>query len=355
MMSSPSTSALPRVATLIDVAQDAGVSRATASRVLSGSPRVSPATRDRVLASAERLSYQVNAAARSLRTTRTGLVGLLIPGFRNDLYGPLADRLEERLRDRGLNLVIGSSGWSPEGDLQVLQSFMAQRLDAMIIAPRSDRSPALTAYLGGIGCPVVLLDRDFTGLQRDAVVTDLRTGITDAMKALAELGHRRIAISAYGNELRPGRQAHAGFVDAVKNYGLDSDPHLIVRITDLDVEAGDWIAKQMIDAEPTAVVVGGPTPLLARTLRRLRERLGARPFPRCLSVVAVGDETLADLHEPALALVTRPIYHIADSVADLLLRRLDDPASPVLEASIPLAFRSGPSIGPAPHQRYPAG
>jgi len=165
-----------RVATLLDVAHDAGVSRATASRVLTGSPRISLSARNRVLASAERLHYQVNAAARSLRTSKTGLVGLLIPGFRNDLYGPLADRLDARLRERGLSVVIGSSGWTADGDLRVLESFASQRLDAVILAPRSDRSSALVAYLGALACPVVLLDRDIMGLQRDAVLTDLRGG-----------------------------------------------------------------------------------------------------------------------------------------------------------------------------------
>jgi LacI family transcriptional regulator len=345
-MRPPSSSGGSRVTTLVDVAQDAGVSRATASRVLSGSPRVSPHTRDRVLASAERLHYQVNAAARSLRTARTGLVGLLIPGFRNDLYGPLADRLDERLRERGLSVVIGSSGWSSEGDLQILESFTSQRLDAVIVASRSDRSPALTAYFGSLGCPVVLLDRDFTGLQRDAVVTDLRTGIADAMTALADYGHRRIAVSAYGTDLRPGRQARAGFEEAVKSLGLESDGRLMVDISNLGGEAGDMVARQILEGNPTAAIVAGPTALLARTLRRLREQLGPNPFPSQMSVVAVGDEALADVHEPALALVTRPIRRIADSVADQLLRRLDDPSSPVQELSIPLTFRSGPSIGP---------
>ena len=345
-MPPPSSIQGRRVVTLIDVAQDAGVSRATASRVLSGSPRVSPSARDRVLASAERLQYQVNAAARSLRTARTGLVGLLIPGFRHDLYGPLADRLDERLRERGLSVVIGSSGWRPEGDLQVLESFMAQRLDAVIVASRSDRSPALTTYLGSLGCPAVFLDRDFAGLQRDAVVTDLRAGVAEAMRSLVDLGHRRIALSAYGSEIRPGREARAGFAAAVRDLDLEGDEDLIVTITDLNLEAGGVVAEQIVAAEPTAAVLGGPTPLLARTIRRLRERLGPQPFPRRLSVVAIGDEALADVHEPALAMVTRPIPQIADSLADQLLRRLDDPGAPVEEVSIPLTFRPGPSIGP---------
>jgi DNA-binding LacI/PurR family transcriptional regulator len=67
------------------------------------------------------------------------VVRFLIPEFRNDHYGPLADRLDEHLRERGLSVVIGSSGRSPEGDLQVLESSMAQRLDALIVASRPDR------------------------------------------------------------------------------------------------------------------------------------------------------------------------------------------------------------------------
>lgn len=334
-----------RVATLVDVARDAGVSRATASRVLTGSPRISHSARDRVLASAERLHYQVNAAARSLRTSKTGLVGLLIPGFRNDLYGPLADRLDARLRERGLSVVIGSSGWTADGDLRVLESFASQRLDAVILAPRSDRSSALVAYLGVLACPVILLDRDILGLQRDAVLTDLRGGITRAMGELAALGHRRIAVSAYGSELRPGRQVREGFADATAQFGLEDSPELIIDLSDLDAQAGDSLAERLLATNPTAAVIGGPTTLLARCLRQLRERLGSDPFPRQLSVVAVGDEALADVHEPALAIVTRPVDQIADAVADQLFRRLDDPSASVTSISIPLSYRPGPSVG----------
>jgi len=290
----------------------------------------------------------VNTAARSLRTARTGLVGLLIPGFRNDLYGPLADRLDLRLSERGLSVVIGSSGWSADGDLRVLKSFVAQRLDAMIIAPRSDRSKALAAYLGGLGCPAVLLDRDVIGLKRDAVLTDLRAGITEAMEVLSKLGHRRIAVSAYGAELRPGREVRAGFSEAVARFGLESDPKLLIDMFDLDGQAGDDLADRILSAHPTSAVIGGPTTLIARCLRRLRERLGPDPFPNKLSVIAVGNDVLADVHEPVLALVTRPVERIADAVADQLLRRLDEPSRPVESTTIPLTFRAGPSIARLP-------
>lgn len=166
------------------------------------------------------------------------------------------------------------------------------------------------------------------------------------MGELAALGHRRIAVSAYGSELRPGRQVREGFADATAQFGLEDSPELIIDLSDLNAEAGGAVAERVITADATAAVIGGPTSLLAPSLRRLRERLGTDPFPRRLSIVAVGNEALADVHEPALAHVTRPVERIADAVADQLLRRLEEPSSPAESITISLEFRTGPSIGP---------
>lgn len=337
-----------RVVTLLDVARDAGVSRATASRVLAGSPRVSPLARERVTASAERLRYQVNAAARSLRTSRTGLVGLLIPGYRNDLYGPIADRLDARLREHDLSVIIGSSDWSAAGDLRILESFTSRRLDAMIIAPSNDQSGALAAHLGHLPAPVVLLDRSIPGLERDSVLTDLGMAIDDALATLSHHGHRRIAVTAYGTDLRPGREVRSAFVRGAQRLGLAADEGLIVPMSSLDPSEGAQVADALLAAEPTAAIIGGPTALLAACLRRLRERLGRDAIPHRLSVIAVGDDLIADLHDPPLDLVTRPVDRIADALADTLLRRLQEPASPVQVVQVPLGYRPGASIGPPP-------
>lgn len=334
-----------RPSTLLDVARDAGVSRATASRALSGSTRVSPSTRERVLRSAGRLNYRVNSAARSLRTSKSGLVGLLIPGFHNDLYGPLADRLDRRLREHGLSVVIGSSGWTPDGDVRVLDSFTDRQMDAIVMSPRSDRSQGLRDALAQVTCPIVLLDRDIPGLVRDTVVTDLRSGVLDALGALAALGHQRIAVGAYGVDLRPGREVRAAVANAASRWGLAADPRLVVDMHDIDGEAGEDVADGLLAADPTAVVIGGPTTLLARCLRRLRDRLGEDPFPDRLSVVIVGNEALAEVHEPALAVVRRSAVDVADAVADQLLSRLDEPGREPRTTSLPLHWRAGPSIG----------
>lgn len=335
-----------RNATLVDVARDAGVSRATASRVLAGSPRVSPDARDRVMASAHRLKYQINATARSLRTSRTGLVGLLIPGYRNDLYGPIADRLDARLREHDLSVVIASSDWSAAGDLRILESFTSRRLDAMILAPSIDQSSALAAYLSNVNTPVVLLDRQVPGLNRDCVLTGLREGIHEAISLLAGHGHRRIAVTAYGPDLRPGREARRGFAEAVELHGLDQDEALLIEMSQLHPREGSQVADALLNTRATAAIIGGPTALLAACLRRIRERLGRNGIPEELSMVVIGDDLIADLHDPVLDLVSRPVDVIGDALADTLLARLAQPSSPVKSITIPLHLKSGASIAP---------
>ncbi len=101
-----------RETTILDVARDAGVSKSTVSRVLNGSPHVADETRDRVLEIVARLDFRANAAARGLRTTKSSLVGLLLPAINNDVFSRVAEVIEEDLRREGVGLVIVSSGWT---------------------------------------------------------------------------------------------------------------------------------------------------------------------------------------------------------------------------------------------------
>src|SRR4029079_1611881 len=146
--------------TILDLARAASVSKTTASRVLNGSPNVAPETRARVLAAIERIDYRVNVAARSLRTTRSFLVGYLVPAVANDVFGRFAEVLEEELRHDGVGLVIASSGWDEEGERRALESLRARRVDALVLSLVNDRDPKIAAFLQSIRQPIVLIDRE---------------------------------------------------------------------------------------------------------------------------------------------------------------------------------------------------
>jgi LacI family transcriptional regulator len=153
--------------TILDLARAANVSKTTASRVLNGAPNVAPETRSRVLAAIERIDYRVNVAARSLRTTRSFLVGYLVPAVANDVFGRFAEVLEEELRHDGVGLVIASSGWDEEGERLALESLRARRVDALVLSLVNDRDPKIAAFLQSIRQPIVLIDREVKGVSAD--------------------------------------------------------------------------------------------------------------------------------------------------------------------------------------------
>src|ERR1700677_2119156 len=118
-----------RPVTIIGLAHEAGVSKSTVSRVLSGTTSVSPEARARVMEAIRKHDFQLNAAARSLRTKRSALVGLLIPGIRHIFYSTIAEVLERDLRAQGISLLIATSGGVADGELLALNSLRSHGAD----------------------------------------------------------------------------------------------------------------------------------------------------------------------------------------------------------------------------------
>jgi transcriptional regulator with XRE-family HTH domain len=142
-----------RSLTILDVAREASVSKSTVSRVLNGSPHVATETRERVLETVSRLDFRANTAARGLRTTRSFLVGLLVPAISNDVFSRIAEVLEEDLRHEGVGLVIVSSGWDAGGERIALESLRDRRVDALVVSLVNDRDAALAELLASITRP----------------------------------------------------------------------------------------------------------------------------------------------------------------------------------------------------------
>src|SRR5581483_3563098 len=141
--------------TIMDIAAHAGVSKTTVSRALNGSPRVAPATRARVQDAVLQLGFQVNQAARSLRTSRTGLVGFLVPVI--SIFGLIVEALDEHLAEHGLGILVTSSRRRDAArDIDAVETLVGRGVDALVLAPSDDRSPELARYLRTLNTPIVL-------------------------------------------------------------------------------------------------------------------------------------------------------------------------------------------------------
>jgi LacI family transcriptional regulator len=314
-----SATAPPRAPTILDLAATAGVSKATVSRVLNGSPRVAPATRTRVQAAIDDLGFQVNRAARSLRTSRTGLVGMLVPVI--SVFGRIVEELDRELAEVGVSILLTASRRrQPERDLEGIEILRAQGVDALVLAPSHDTDPVLARALAGVRTPVVLLDREVAGIAADALLVDQGPGIGGALEHLVAEGRRRIGLLTRDDKTRPGRQILARYHEGVQHLGLTRDPALVAEFDDLDRRTARDGVDALIAAGADAIISTGTMEHTATVLERLTERHVV--VPRDLGLVVygyVGGDTMGSLRLPT---VGYPVDLIARATFRLLAPRL---------------------------------
>lgn len=329
MVSQEETVSRSTAITIRDVAQEAGVSLSSVSRALNGGKHVSARVARDVTAAANRLGYQPDFLARSLRTRTTGMVGCLVSDISNPLYAGIVQAAESRLRDAGYMLVVANTANDPGRERAAAAEFRGRRLDGILVAPGSDANDKVWRDIALAGAPVVTLDRDVPagdGISGDdqtdwpAVLVDHRAGARAATRYLIGLGHRRIALLTPGARMRPGRERMAGFHEAFAEAGLDpADARICLQESSMDFAQGDALALLQEAHRPTAIIALG-TRILAGALRAARD-LGLA-VPRDLSVLAVGDTDLAAVHTPAITALRWNLEEVGRAAAELLLQRL---------------------------------
>ncbi|MEU6819088.1 LacI family DNA-binding transcriptional regulator [Streptomyces atriruber] len=210
-----------------DVAERAGVSAMTASRVLRDDPQVLPATRERVRAAATALGYRPNEVARSLRLGRgTGLVGLVVTNLANPFYSRLALGVDSVVAEHGLKTVIGNTGQDLDAERELVADLVARRVDGIIAVPAGADQRHLAAAVSG-GVPVVLASRPPEGFAADCVLVDDFGGARDATARLLERGHRRIGFLGSPPAVHTGTERLRGYAAALTSAGLTVDACLV--------------------------------------------------------------------------------------------------------------------------------
>jgi DNA-binding LacI/PurR family transcriptional regulator len=216
-----------RQVTLAEVAKQAGVSLATASRVLNGSTRqVSEELRERVLGTARKLGYLPNASAQALARNSSVLVGLVVHDIADPYFSSIAAGVTRIAEDAGLVVVLGTTGRDPDREVELVNTLRAHRARAVVIAGSrtTDRNAsrrlaeeitAFTAQGGRVACV------SQAKLGTDTVVPANRSGARALARQLAALGHREFAVLAGPPQLLVARDRLAGFKAGLADEGLD--------------------------------------------------------------------------------------------------------------------------------------
>ena len=324
-----------RPPTILDLAAAAGVSKATASRVLNESPRVADGTRARVLAAIDDMGFQVNLTARSLRTSRTGLVGVLVPVI--SVFGRIVEELDRQLAGVGMSILLTASRRrQPERDLVAIDMLAGRGVDALLLAPSHDRDPALVRALARVRTPIVLLDREVRGLRADAVYVDQGPGMRGALQSLARDGRSRVGLLTRDGRTRPGREILARYRESCRELGLPIEDGLVREFDDLDRRTARDGVDALLEAGADALISTGTMEHTSTVLERLSELRVA--VPRDLGLVVYGYIGGSSIESASLPTVGYPVDPIAQATFRLLESRLNGSTEPPQVAVVPNVF-----------------
>ncbi len=328
-----------------EVAELAGVAMSSVSRVLSGHPDVSPAMRERVMAAVNRLGYEPDLLAQSLRRRSTRTIGFVVGDIANPLLAQIAHGAETALRAAGYSILLMNSENDPELDAAHIRLLQQRRVDGLLLSLASESHPETIDILRRLDAPIVLVDRELPdGVGASAVLSDHRSGMKAAVGHLLDLGHRDIGL-ILGQPLRFSRERRIGVEEAYRERDLPTTCTVIEGR--LDREHGREATRRLLDAQrpPTAVVAGG-NQLLIGALEVLRDRSIA--IGTELSLVSCDEISLTELFEPPIAVVRRDNAEVGRRAARVLLDLLREEDAEPRQEVLETEFFARPSCGPPP-------
>ncbi|MBM3782044.1 MAG: LacI family transcriptional regulator [Acidobacteria bacterium] len=339
--------AAPRSASITRVAQRAGVSIATVSRVFADHPAVSEALRQRVRDAARALNYRPSRAARALRAGTSQAVGVVIPDLENPFFTAVVRGIEGVLQAAGYMLLLANSDEDTTREQRILETFRADGVAGVIFVPING---ARHAYQDVLAPPlqVVAIDRSAVSLRTDLVTVDNVGGTRRGVLHLIGKNHRSVALLGGPSRHSTAKERERGYYEALRSAGLPIRSELIYH-GDFR-EGGGYRGMKALLAlprRPGAVFVANNLMTLG-AFRALHEA-GVR-VPGDLALVGFDDMPWATSLNPPLTAVSQPSHELGSSAADLLLDRIARPGRAVRHVMLDTTLVERASCGPATNQ-----
>ena len=304
--------------TLEDVAQIAGVSRALVSLVMRDSPRVSIESRKRVTDAATRLGYRPNLMARNLASRKTMTIGVLLNDLHNPWFAEVTDGIHASAERHGYQLILASGRRSPRLESRALDTFLASRVDGIIVA--GCRLPAARLDAVGDEVSLVSVGRAFTTLGIGSVTTDDADGARMAVEHLYDLGHRRIA-HIDGGKGAGASPRRTGYLRTMRRLGLADNAQVISG--DFTEEAGAHGAQRLLRGAvlPTAIFTANDLSAVGAIDEVER---GGLVVPDDVAVVGFDNTSLAALNHIGLTTIDQPRREMGAAAATMLINTIND-------------------------------
>ncbi|MGN6145037.1 MAG: LacI family DNA-binding transcriptional regulator [Mesorhizobium sp.] len=354
--------------TIAEVAKRAGVSTATAGRVLGGYGYSRQEIKDKVRKAADELGYRPNLLARGLITGKTKTIGVVAGDIQSPFYASILRGVADVTRAAGFGILLTNSDERLDREIEAVQLLREKQVDGLIVAPSDlSGSPHLHEALRD-GCPVVLIDRRVKNLAADAVSVDNRAASRECVDHLIELGHRRIGLVAElehwdsdgvpaflhavesgsldSTTLFPSWQRLYGYIEALSEAGLAVDPDLIGRVGIYSAEGARRETLRLLGLKDRPTALFTADGLMSAAAMDAIASLDLH-IPGDLSLVCFDDLDWMSFIRPGITAIAQPLIEMGEAAARLMLSRIDgDETEPQLLALKPRFAARGSVAAP---------
>lgn len=303
-----------------DVAEQAGVSSITAWRALNEPEKVSEKTLKKVQKAVDEIGYVVNSAARSLVSATSGVVGVIVPTLYDSIFADKVQGISDVLDKRGIELLIGLSGYSFEKETELIRAFVGRQIDGLIITGREHNDRAFT-ILRRLKIPIV------ETWDYGSECLDMMVGFSNfdlaasSAQFLINQGYKRIAFVGAMSHAR-AVERRDGFLQTLEKAGLRPDPDLIIDV-EVSLSGGAEAFTQLMNLSrpPEAIFFNGDTLAIAAHLEGTAKGYS---FPKDVAIMGVHNSGITNYLRPALTSVYIPRYEMGREAALALCARLEN-------------------------------
>ncbi|RNA67715.1 LacI family DNA-binding transcriptional regulator [Alteribacter keqinensis] len=314
-------------ASMKDVAIKANVSTATVSHVINETRYVAEETKKKVYAAMRELDYQPNSVARSLRSRKTNIIGLLVPLVASDtsnfFFMSIANGIEQVLKENGYNLILSNSGEDLEVEQNQIKVFNTQFIDGLIVAPVDSKEHDYRENLHGT-YPTVFIDREPKDRVGDTVLIDSGAGTYDGIRLLIKKGHHRIGYITGPLGITTSDERLAAYRRAFTDNGLALDEALI-KEGKATFETGEELTEELVKEGVTAIFVANNVMTMGavRYLQDHKVRI-----PDDVAIIGFDDYDWLRITSPPLSVVKQPSYELGRAAVEFLIDRLNGNEEP---------------------------
>lgn len=308
---------------LKDIANKVGVSTALVSYALNNKMegRINKEMAARIKAVAEELNYRPNQIARSLKTSKTSTIGLLLADISNPFSSQIARIVENEANKYGYTVIMGSTDENADKTRNLIQLFLNRQVDGLILSlPENTENEVL--YLKKQGIPFVLLDRYFPTIPTNVVAIDNFTASRNAIQHLLENEHKRIGVISYKTNLHHLKERLKGALDLLENKSLVGE----IRLDNIDDDVATAIDLFLALPNPVSAIFFTSNLLTLSGLKHLN-KIGVR-IPDQLAVVAFDKTDAFELFYTTISHISQPLTQLGETAVTLLRKTIEESEQP---------------------------